>query len=323
MKQTTFAGLAYSQKKKQTRREKFLTEMDQVIPWDDLCALIEPHYPKPTKTRGGRVPLPLVTKLRIYCLQQFYDLSDPGAEEALYDSESMRRFAGIELGEDAVPDESTILQFRRLLERHNLTAAIFETINQYLTDRGLLLRQGTLVDATIIHAPSSTKNKKGKRDPEMSQTKKGNQWYFGMKAHIGVDGSSGLVHTVIGTAAKIADITQLDNLLHGDEQVVLGDAGYHKKNRTLDSPEPETGPSIVTPYRNTKHRPRTEEERALNRELASIRAKVEHPFRVVKRQFGFTKVRYRGLARNTARLHALFALSNLWMVRRQLLAAAE
>ena len=225
MKQTTFAGLAYANKKKQTRREKFLAEMDQVIPWSDLCALIEPHYPKPTKTRGGRVPLPLMTKLRIYCLQQFYDLSDPGAEEALYDSESMRRFAGIELGEDAVPDESTILQFRRLLEKHNLTAAIFETINRYLSDQGLLLRQGTLVDATIIHAPSSTKNKRGKRDPEMSQTKKGNQWYFGMKAHIGVDGNSGLVHTVVGTTAKEADITQLDKLLHGDEQVVLGDAG--------------------------------------------------------------------------------------------------
>ena len=322
MKQTTFAGLAYSQKKKQTRREKFLAEMDQVIPWDDLCALIEPHYPKPTKTRGGRVPLPLRTKLRIYCLQQFYDLSDPGAEEALYDSESMRRFAGIELGEDAVPDESTILQFRRLLERHNLTAAIFETINRYLTDRGLLLRQGALVDATIIHAPSSTKNKKGKRDPEMSQTKKGNQWYFGMKAHIGVDGNSGLVHTVVGTTAKEADITQLEKLLHGDEEVVLGDAGYHKADRTLDSPAPESGPQIFTPYRNNKHRPRTEEERELNRELASLRAKVEHPFRVVKRQFGFTKVRYRGLAKNTARLHALFALSNLWMVRRQLLATA-
>ena len=225
MKQTTFAGLAYTHKKKQTRREKFLAEMDQVIPWADLCALIEPHYPKPTKTRGGRVPLPLMTKLRIYCLQQFYDLSDPGAEEALYDSESMRRFAGIELGEDAVPDESTILQFRRLLEKHNLTAAIFETINRYLSERGLLLRQGTLVDATIIHAPSSTKNKRGKRDPEMSQTKKGNQWYFGMKAHIGVDGNSGLVHTVVGTTAKEADITQLEKLLHGDEEVVLGDAG--------------------------------------------------------------------------------------------------
>jgi IS5 family transposase len=322
MKETTFAGLAYTHKKKQTRREKFLSEMDQVIPWTDLCALIEPHYPKPTKTRGGRVPLPLMTKLRICCLQQFYDLSDPGAEEALYDSEAMRRFAGIELGEDAVPDESTILQFRRLLEKHNLTAAIFDTINRYLSERGLLLRQGTLVDATIIHAPSSTKNKRGKRDPEMSQTKKGNQWYFGMKAHIAVDGNSGLVHTVVGSTAKEADITQMDKLLHGQEQVVLGDAGYHKADRTLDSPAPECGPQIFTPYRNSKHRPRTEEERELNRQLAGFRARVEHPFRVVKRQFGFTKVRYRGLAKNTARLHALFALSNLWMARRQLLAAA-
>jgi IS5 family transposase len=321
MKQTTFASLAYAHKGKRTRRERFLAEMDAVIPWDRLTALIEPHYPKPTPTRGGRVPLPLQVKLRVYCLQQFYDLSDPGAEEALYDSDAMRRFARIELGEDTVPDESTILQFRRLLERHGLTGAIFEAIGEHLRAHGLLLRQGTLVDATLIHAPASTKNRERARDPEMSQTKKGNQWYFGMKAHIGVDLVSGLVHTVVGTTAKVADITQLPHLLHGQEQVVLGDAGYHRADRTLDAPPPAHGPRILTPFRRAAHRPRTPNEARCNRELASLRARVEHPFRVLKRQFGFTKVRYRGLAKNTVRLHSLFALANLYLARRQLLAA--
>lgn len=232
----------------------------------------------------------------------------------------MRRFAGIELGEDTVPDESTILQFCRLFEKHQLTAALFEMVNRHLIDRGLLLRQGTLVDATIIHAPSSTKNKQRRRDPEMSQTRKGKQWYFGMKAHIGVDGRSGLVHTVVGTTAKAADISEMENLLHDDDQVVLGDAGYHKNDRTLDGPVPEHGPQIFTPYRKTAKRPLTEEQRGLNRKLASFRAKVEHPFRVMKLQFGFTKVRCRGLEKNTARLHTLFALANLWMARRKLLA---
>ncbi|MBY8965045.1 IS5 family transposase [Algiphilus sp. NNCM1] len=322
MKQTIFASLSYAHKKKQTRREKFLNEMDQVIPWERLCAMIEPHYPKPTPARGGRKPLPLVTKLRVYCLQQFYDLSDPGAEEALYDSESMRRFAGIELCEDAVPDESTILQFRRLLERHQLTQTLFETIKAYLSERGLVIRQSTLVDATIIHAPSSTKNQAGKRDTEMSQTKKNNQWYLGMKAHIGVDGTSGLVHTVVGTTAKAADIRQTEHLLHGEEQVALGDAGYHTSDRTLDSPAPEDGPCIVTQFKKPPGGELSEADRAFNRQLASLRAKVEHPFRVVKRQFGCTKVRYRGLAKNTARLFALFALANVFMARRDLLACA-
>lgn len=321
MKQTTFASLAYAHTGKRTRRELFLTQMDAVIPWAPLCALIAPHYPKPTATRGGRVPLPLETKLRIYCLQQFYDLSDPGAEEALYDSEAMRRFARIELGEDTVPDESTILQFRRLLERHGLTGAIFEAIGEHLRTHGLLLRQGTLVDATLIHAPASTKNRTGQRDPEMSQTKKGQQWYFGMKAHIGVGLASGLVHTVVGTTAKVADIAQLPALLHGHEQVVLGDGGYHRTDRTLDALPPRRGPRIVTPFRRSAQRPRTADEARWNRELAALRAKVEHPFRVIKRQFGFTRVRYRGLAKNTTRLHVLFALANLYLARRRLLAA--
>ena len=320
MKQTTFASLAYAHKGKRTRRERFLAEMDAVIPWARLVALIEPHYPKPTATRGGRVPLPLQTKLRVYCLQQFYDLSDPGAEEALYDSDAMRRFARIELGDDTVPDESTILQFRRLLERHGLTGAIFQAVGEHLAAHGRVMRQGTLVDATLIHAPSSTKNRERARDPDMSQIKMGNQWYFGMKAHIGVDLASGLVHTVVGTTAKVADITQLPHLLHGQEQVVLGDAGYHRTDRTLDAPPPDRGPRIVTPFRRTARA--TPDQARCNRELASLRANVEHPFRVIKRQFGFTTVRYRGLAKNTARLHSLFALANLYLARRRLLATA-
>ena len=232
----------------------------------------------------------------------------------------MRRFAGIELCEDAIPDESTICKFRHLLERHRLTETIFATIHQYLSERGLVMRQGTLVDATILHAPSSTKNKANQRDPDMSQTKKGNQWYFGMKAHIGVDLASGLVHSVAGTTAKAADNSQLNKLLHGEEQWVLDDGGYHQSDRTLDATAPRQGPRLITPFKRLPGGELSDAQRALNRELASLRAKVEHPFRVLKRQFGFTQVRYRGLAKNTARLHALFALANLFMARRSLLA---
>jgi IS5 family transposase len=223
MKQTTFASLAFESKKKLTRRERFLTEMDQVVPWTRLLKLIAPRYPK---AGNGRAPMPLETMLRIYFLQQWFNLSDPAAEASLYDIESMRRFCGIELGDHAVPDETTILNFRRLLERHRLTEAIFKSVNKLLLDQRLLLKSGTLVDATIISAPSSTKNEDRERDPEMSQTKKGNQWYFGMKVHIGTDWR-GIVHTVTTTTAKEADITQLPELLHGKESVVHGDRGYY------------------------------------------------------------------------------------------------
>ena len=222
MKQTTFASLAFESKKKLTRRERFLAEMDQVVPWARLLKLIAPHYPR---AGNGRQPMPLETMLRIYFLQQWFNLSDPAAEDSLYDIESMRRFCGIDLGDNAVPDETTILNFRRLLERHRLTEAIFQSVNKLLSDKRLLLKSGTLVDATIINAPSSTKNEDRKRDPEMSQTKKGNQWYFGMKVHIGTD-RKGIVHTVATTTASVADITQLPALLHGQEKGVHGDRGY-------------------------------------------------------------------------------------------------
>jgi IS5 family transposase len=321
MKQTTFASLTFDAKKKRTRREVFLAEMEQVIPWSMLEALIERHYPK--SGRRGRPPMPLSTMLRIHFMQQWYALSDPGMEDALYEIESMRRFAGLDLGDDALPDETTILKFRRLLETHELAGQLLEAVNAHLGKQGLLLRQGTIVDATIIHAPSSTKNKDGKRDPEMHQTKKGNQYFFGMKAHIGVDVESGLVHTVTTTPAHAADVTQTERLLHGKEKSVWGDAGY----TGADKREGLAGrrltwhiasrPGKLKALPNGKLKDATRYVEYLK---AAVRAKVEHPFRVIKRQFGYTKVRYRGLAKNTGQVLMLFALSNVWMARRRLLA---
>lgn len=313
--QRSFAELAWSTKGKVTRRERFLAEMDQVIPWSRLIALIEPHYPKPGK---GRRPLGLEKMLRIYFLQQWFDLSDPGAEDAIYDSESMRRFVGIELGEDKVPDESSILLFRHLLERHNLTKAIFDEVGALLKEKGLLLKQGTLVDATIISAPSSTKNRTGTRDPEMRQTKKGNEWHFGMKVHVGSD-PQGLVHSLVTTDAAQADINQLPDLIHGEEKEVYGDAAYRSE------PDRRSFQSVQVRYRMNRrgHRtaPLSDRAKRINREYSRVRARVEHPFHVVKRLWGFNKVRYRGLAKNTARAFAAFALANLYLVRRELLGA--
>jgi IS5 family transposase len=313
MKQTTFASLAFDGKKKLTRRERFLREMDQVVPWARLLKRIEPHYPK---AGNGRQPMPLETMLRIYFLQQWFNLSDPGAEDARYDSESMRRFAGIKLLDEAIPDETTILNFRRLLERHRLTEALFLEVNALLTEQRLLLKAGTLVDATIISAPSSTKNATRTRDPEMSQTRKGNQWYFGMKAHIGTD-RQGLVHTLTATTAKAADITELPNLLHGAETVVHGDRGYH--SREANAWLKARGIRSRIQKRSAAGHPLTATERARNKKWSSARAFVEHPFHVVKRLWGFAKVRYRGLYKNTVRLYACFALANLYRVRRRLL----
>ncbi len=314
MKQATFAGLAFDAKKKRTRRELFLTEMDRVVPWARLVALIEPVYPKPG---NGRQPMPLESMLRLYFMQQWYALSDPAMEEALYDMESMRRFAGIELGEDAVPDETTILKFRHLLEQHRLTERLFAEVAGLLEERRLLLRNGTIVDATIIAAPSSTKNETQKRDPAMSQTKKGNTWYFGMKAHIGADAKTGLIHTVATSTAAVHDANVLPELLHGEETVVYGDKGYGSHaDRALAH---AAGIELKTMRRASRHAPLTERERAANRRIASIRSKVEFPFRVLKRQFGYLKVRYRGLAKNTAQLFTLFALVNLYLARRTLL----
>jgi len=321
MKQRTFASLSFDSKKKPTRREKFLAEMDRVVPWAALLALIEPH--DPTAGRRGRPPMAASTMLRIHFMQQWYALSDPAMEDALYEIESMRRFAGVELNEDAIPDETTILKFRRFLEQHGLAVKILEAVNVHLGQQGLLLRQGTIVDATIIQAPSSTKNSDKKRDPEMHQTRKGNQWYFGMKAHIGVDMESGLVHTVTTTPANTADVSEVDKLLHGKECMVFADAGYVGADKR--APAPDRQWYIAARRGRVKALPEGAWKAAAERVeylKAAVRAKVEHPFRVIKRQFGFQKVRFKGLAKNTAQVMTLFALSNLWMVRRSLLANA-
>jgi len=321
MKQMTFADAEYAGKRKQTRKELFLIEMDQVVPWKGLVALIEPHYPK---GEGGRPAYPLMAMLRVHLMQNWFGYSDPAMEEALYETTILRQFAGLSL--ERIPDETTILNFRRLLEKHELAAGILAVINGYLGDRGLSLRQGTIVDATLINAPSSTKNKDGKRDPEMHQAKKGNQYYFGMKAHIGVDDESGLVHSVVGTAANVADVTQVDKLLHGEENMVGADAGYTGVEKR---PEHEGREVIwqIAARRSTykklsKRSALYKAKRKIEKAKAQVRAKVEHPFRVIKRQFGYVKTRFRGLAKNTAQLVTLFALSNLWMARRHLLTNA-
>jgi transposase, IS5 family len=310
--QRTFAGLAWDSKKKVTRRERFLAEMNAVIPWPELSALIEPHYPKAGR---GRRPFPLATMLRIYFLQQWFDLSDPGAEEALYDSEAMRRFAQVDLGDDAVPDETTILNFRHLLEAHQLTAQIFALVNGLLDANGLVLKSGTIVDATIISAPTSTKNVEKKRDPEMQQTRKGRQWYFGMKIHVGTD-RRGLVHSLVTSGAAEGDITRLPELLHGEERELYGDRGYWKEaDRELCE---AAGIRYRVNRRGTEQHPVSLYWRTINRARSRVRARGEHAFHVVKTLWGFTKVRYRGLAKNTVRAYALFALANLYLARYKL-----
>jgi transposase, IS5 family len=315
-KQPAFPGLRDAMKKKVTRREQFLAEMDAVVPWGRFLRLIEPHYPK-AGSKGGRPPMPLETMLRIYFLQNWYALSDPMAEETLYDSEAMRRFVGIELGDDRIPDETTILNFRHLLERHGLTEAIFTDVNIHLADKGITLRAGTLVDATIIDAPSSTKNKARVRDPEMSSTKKGNDWYFGMKAHIGVDLDSGTVHSLDTTTGSVHDSQVWDELLHGCEASVWADKGYVSAEReeAFRGPNKFWGVMRKAPKGGDLH----PIDAQINRIIAVVRAKVEHPFRVLKRQFGYMKTRYRGLAKNRAQLFTLFALGNLFLVRRRLM----
>jgi IS5 family transposase len=313
MKQTTFASLAWQSKGKVTRRERFLAEMNAVIPWTRLLALIEPHYPK---AGNGTQPLPLERMLRIYFMQNWFNLSDPAMEDALYDSESMRRFAGVELIEDAVPDETTILRFRHLLEKYRLTEQMFAEVRTLLEERRLLLKSGTIVDATIIAAPPSTKNAEKARDPEMHQTRKGKDWHFGMKAHVGTD-QRGVVHSLTTTPAHVADITELPKLLHGQERALFGDQAYwsefHRQCAQV------SGIRYRVNRRGTSAQPLTEHQKFINRVRSSTRARGEHAFHVVKRLWGFTKVRYRGLAKNTARLFTAFALANLYMLRRQLL----
>lgn len=304
---------------KRTRKREFLGEMERVVPWSDLVALIAPYMPE---GRRGRPPFAIEAMLRIHFMQQWFTLSDPAMEEALHDVPLFRDFAGLGGWDDRLPDESTILRFRHLLEEHKLAPEILKTINALLQAKGLLLRAGTVVDATLIAAPSSTKNEGKERDPEMHQSKKGNQWYFGMKAHIGVDADSGLVHTVRGTAGNVGDVVEAASLLHGQETDAFGDAGYQGASKRPDARADVRWHIAMRPGKRAALK---EDDPVdvlideLERVKASIRAKVEHPFRVVKRQFGHVKVRYRGLKKNTAQLFTLFALSNLWMVRGKLL----
>ena len=320
MKQKSFATTGLELIVKRTRKREFLDEMNLVVPWTELVTLIEPHAPS---GKTGRPPFAVATMLRIDFLQQWFGLSDPAMEEALHDVPLYCEFAHLDPGMGRLPDEGTILRFRHLLEENNLSRQVLATINATLASKGLMLKTGTVVDATLIAAPSSTKNSTGERDLEMHQTKKGNQWHFGMKAHIGVDADSGLVHTVIGTAANVNDITQGHGLLHGDEQVVFADAGYQGADKRAEA----TGVDWHVALRPGKRRALDKSSPwgslldKAEQMKASVRAKVEHPFRVIKCQFGFTKVRYKGLTKNTAQLVTLFALSNLWMARRQLLGA--
>ena len=322
MKQLSLGESGFERKTKRTRKREFLDEMNLVVPWTELVLLIAPHAPTPG-AKGGRPPFAVEIMLRIHFVQQWFNLSDPAMEEALYDTPMFREFVGLDAGEDNLPDESTILRFRHLLEAHDLSLQILATVNATLAAKGLLLKSGTVVDATLIAAPSSTKNSSGERDPEMHQTKKGNQWHFGMKAHIGVDADSGLVHTVVGTAANVNDVTQAHALVHGEETDVFADAGYQGVGKRDETQEINVNWHVaMRPGKRKvldKSTPMGAIQDQLERAKASIRAKVEHPFRVIKRQFGHVKVRYRGLAKNTAQLHTLFALSNLWMVRRTLL----
>ena len=316
MKQLTLAAVGFERYAKTTRRAAFLAEMEEVVPWSALCALIEPFYPKPG---NGRPPVGVERMLRLYFLQQWFNLSDPAVEEALYDSLAMRRFVGIDLGREPVPDETTILNFRHLLERHDLGKRLFDRVNEHLASRGLKVAGGTIVDATIIAAPSSTKNEAKARDPEMHQTRKGQQWYFGMKLHIGVDSKTKLIHSMETTAANVHDAKLLGGLLHGDETRVYGDQAYRGQKDVIRDHAPNAKDFTNRRYR---HRGVVDEvERGKNRTKSKVRAKVEHPFLVIKRVFGFAKVRYRGLAKNTQRLSVSCGLTNLFIVRHRLLRA--
>ena len=317
MRQQTLASQAgFERYARKTRREQFLEEMERVVPWAELEKLVRPHYPK---GENGRPPVGLSIMLRIHFLQQWFNLSDPGAEDALYESAVLRRFAGVDLGRAPAPDETTILKFRHLLEAHGLGGAMLDAVNRHLESRGIRIATGTIVDATIIHAPSSTKNAGGERDPEMHQTKKGNQWYFGMKAHIGVDAKHGIVHSVCTTAASVADVHMLPDLLHGEERKVWGDGGYQGQAEVIRQAAPHAQDMTS---RRTRYQDGIDElQRSRNRSKSRVRAKVEHPFRILKRVFGFEKTRYRGLSKNHNRLCACFALVNLYLHRKRLAVA--
>jgi transposase, IS5 family len=315
MKQRTLAmATGFEQFGKKTKRALFLEEMDQVVPWAKLCGLIEPHYPTGS---NGRPPVGVERMLRIYFLQQWFNLSDPAVEEALYGSAVMRGFVGIDLGREPVPDETTVCKFRHLLEEHQLGGQMLEAVNLHLQSRGVRITTGTIVDATIIHAPSSTKNREQQRDPEMHQTRKGKQWYFGMKAHVGVDSKTKLIHTALVTPAHVADATVLPEMLHGEETRVWGDQAYRGQTEVIRECAPQAQDCTHRRYRFKYYTDEVEREK--NRVKSTVRSKVEHVFGVMKLKFGFVKVRYRGLAKNANRLFATCALVNLYMVRKKLL----
>jgi transposase, IS5 family len=319
-KQLTLATSDFERFRKPTRREKFLVEMNTVVPWAELVALIEPYYPKATSA-GGRPPVGLERMLRMHCLQLWFDLSDPAVEEALYDSQAMRAFVGIDLGCEPVPDESTVMRFRHLLEERRLGVRIFEEVGRVLLSRGLKVSKGTIVDATIVAAPSSTKNAEGSRDPQMHQTKKGKQWYFGMKVHVGVDAQSKVIHSVVTTPANTADCKVLGQLLHGEERRVYGDQAYKGQRQIIRAKAPQARDFT---NRQCKWKHYIDETiRAKNRTKSRIRARVEHSIGVIKRVFGFTKVRYRGLAKNANRVFVTAALANIFLVRYTVLGAVR
>ena len=313
MKQLSM-GTGFEKYSKTTRREQFLGEMERIVPWAELCSLIAPYYPK---AGDGRPPKELRMMLRIYFLQQWFNLSDPAAEEALYDSRTMQAFAGIDLGVAPVPDETTICRFRHLLERHDLGRKLFRQVHLHLEQSGIKVSTGTIVDATLISAPSSTKNQDGQRDPEMHQTKKGNQWYFGMKAHVGVDSRTKVIHSVVATAANVHDSQVLPDLLHGEETRVWGDSAYQGQSDVIKQHAPRAHDLTHRRYRYKGWVDET--ERARNRTKSTTRARVEHSIGVIKRIFGFVKARYRGLEKNAHRLFVTCALANLYLVRKQLL----
>lgn len=315
--QLGFTDYEQTYAKKKTRRQRFLDEMEATVPWDAFLALISPVYHRPS-AKGGRPPFPLEVMLRIHLLQQWFTLSDPLMEEMLIDTPCFRRFAGIDMVEDRIPDETTILNFRHLLEENRIAEQLLETVNQSLREKGVMLKEGTILDATIINAPSSTKNKTGERDPEMHSVAKGNQWFFGMRCHIGVDAASGLVHSVVSTAANVHELNTAADRVHGEERVIYGDSGHIGIEKREAFKDCEAEMRIAMKPGQRRVLPDTPEGRLLDlmeAAKAHVRAKVEHPFRIIKCQFGFRKVFYRGIRKNNLKLTMLFALANLWMVR--------
>jgi len=318
MRQTSIQDGSFAKYHKRTRKEVFLSQMDRIIPWPELAAVIDPYYPKPKG--AGRRPIGIERMLRIHFMQHWFNLSDPGMEEALYDMPCLREFARVDIGTEPVPDETTILKFRHLLERHDLGEELFHLVNEYLAENGLSVSKGTIVDASLIEAPSSTKNKEGKRDPEMHQVKKGNEWHFGMKAHLGVDSKTKLIHSVGVTAANVHDSQMLEDLLHGEETKIWGDSAYSGQTQTIKAHAPCA--KDYTHNKGSRYRKLTESDQMKNRTKSKVRSKVEHVFHVMKCQFGFRKVRYRGLTKNANRVFVCCALINLVMSKNRLLKLA-